>query len=202
MDQIFLIATGNITGVAYINKAGGMKLCPLCALLWRILTWCSRKRATFKARHIPGCLNVIANYPGLARPPRGFSVDTHEVAPASSRPVHNEVQQQVTPVCVTSSRPPTMSSGCIQPVLRGSRTLCLPASSHLGQSGGQVALSVQENHSACSRVAQYAQVLGCSGHVEPNLTVPDKPTQSADPAVQAPRASSIKEQGFSEAVAA
>ena len=26
---------------------------PLCALLWRILTWCTRKQVTLKARHIP-----------------------------------------------------------------------------------------------------------------------------------------------------
>ena len=38
-----------------------MKLAPPCALLWRILTWCSRKQVTLKARHIPGCLNVVAD---------------------------------------------------------------------------------------------------------------------------------------------
>ena len=38
----------------------GMKSGPLCALLWRILTWCSRKQVTLKARHIPGQLNVVA----------------------------------------------------------------------------------------------------------------------------------------------
>ena len=32
-------------------KEGGSKSGPLCALLWRILTWCSRKKAP--ARHIP-----------------------------------------------------------------------------------------------------------------------------------------------------
>ena len=31
-------------------KGGGSKSAPLCALLWRILTWCSRKKA--QARHI------------------------------------------------------------------------------------------------------------------------------------------------------
>ena len=38
-----------------------MKSGSLCALLWRILSWCTRKPVTFKARHIPGWLNVIAN---------------------------------------------------------------------------------------------------------------------------------------------
>ena len=40
---------------------GGMKSGPLCALLWRILTWCSQRQVTLKARHIPGRLNVIAD---------------------------------------------------------------------------------------------------------------------------------------------
>ena len=32
---------------------------------------------------------------------RGIPVDIHQVAPLSHRPIHNEVQQQVTSVCVT-----------------------------------------------------------------------------------------------------
>ena len=43
-----------------------MRSGPLCALLWRILTWCTRKQVTLKARHIPGKLNVVADE--LSRP--------------------------------------------------------------------------------------------------------------------------------------
>ena len=60
-NNILLIATDNTTVIAYINKEGGMKSGPLCALLWRILTWCTRNAVTLKARHIPGRLNVIAD---------------------------------------------------------------------------------------------------------------------------------------------
>ena len=60
-DQIVLVATNNTTVVSYINKEGGMRSGPLCALLWRILTWCTRKQVTLKARHIPGWLNVVAD---------------------------------------------------------------------------------------------------------------------------------------------
>ena len=38
-----------------------MRSGPLCALLWRILTWCFQRQVTLKARHIPGRLNVIAD---------------------------------------------------------------------------------------------------------------------------------------------
>ena len=49
IDKIVLVATDNTTVVAYINKEGGMKSGPLCALLWRILTWCSSNQVTLKA---------------------------------------------------------------------------------------------------------------------------------------------------------
>ena len=60
-NKVVLIATDNTTVVAYINKAGGMRSGPLCALLWRMMTWCTRNQVTLKAQHIPGCLNVIAD---------------------------------------------------------------------------------------------------------------------------------------------
>ena len=59
--QDLCVGTDNTTVVAYINNEGGMRSGPLCALLWRILTWCSQRQVTPKARHIPGHLNVIAD---------------------------------------------------------------------------------------------------------------------------------------------
>ena len=60
-NKTVLIATDNTTVVAYIIKEGGMKSGSLCALLWRILSWCTRQQVTLRARHIPGRLNVIAD---------------------------------------------------------------------------------------------------------------------------------------------
>ena len=47
-NKIVLVATNNNIVVSYINKEGGMRSGPLCALLWRILTWCTRKQVTLK----------------------------------------------------------------------------------------------------------------------------------------------------------
>ena len=73
---------------------------------------------------------------------------------------------------------------------------------------------MQENHSDCSGVARHALVLGSIGHVQLD---PTKPAQPAHTTIQSdstqesvkpkstcvtPRTSVIKEQGFSEAVAA
>ena len=60
-NQIVLVATDNTTVVAYINKQGGMKSGSLCALLWRLLSWCHPRGIVLRARYIPGCLNVIAD---------------------------------------------------------------------------------------------------------------------------------------------
>ena len=55
-NQTVLVATDNSTVVAYINKQGGTHSAEMCALLWKIMTWCHHYHITFKARHILGCL--------------------------------------------------------------------------------------------------------------------------------------------------
>ena len=60
-DQIVLVAMDNTTVVSYINKEGGMRSGSLCALLWRLLSWCHPRGIILRARHIPGRLNVIAD---------------------------------------------------------------------------------------------------------------------------------------------
>ena len=61
LHKIVLVATDNTTVVSYINKEGGMRSGPPGALLWRILTWCTRNQVTLKSRHIPGPLKVVAH---------------------------------------------------------------------------------------------------------------------------------------------
>ena len=60
-----LIASDNTSVVAYINKQAGTRSAELCALMWRILTWCHQNNVTLRARHVPSSLNVIAD--GLSR---------------------------------------------------------------------------------------------------------------------------------------
>ena len=140
-----------------------------------------------------------------------------KVASATSGPVCHQVQQQTTTFCITSTRPPGLGSGCTQPLLGGPGPICLPTGSHLGQSGEAPGLPLQQNNSDCSRVAQHALVLGPGSNVKPDPTVSAQHTQpsvsaiqpgpsqvpvESEPACLAHRASAIKEQGFSEAVAA
>ena len=108
----------------------------------------------------------------VVSPSGGFSINMQQVAQASDRPICNEVQQQVSPICVTSSGSPGLGSGRNQPAMRGSGCLCLPTSSHFGQSGGEV-------DQPCHRIILIAPgwpnmpwVLGSGGHVQPDLPQP------------------------------
>ena len=133
----------------------------------------SRKQVNLKARHIPGCLSVAVDE--LSR--LGQIIETewsfllvNMVAPPQGGSVENEVQQQGTSVCVTSSRLPSQGSRCSQSAFGGPRPIYLPTSGHSGQTGGGAnRLLVQENHLDCSGLAQHALVVGCSGYFRPNL---------------------------------
>ena len=226
-NKTVLIATDNTTVVAYINKEGGdevgLTVCPTVenpVLVHQttgdpqgtshprpaerdsrqaIQTWPDHSnRVVTSSSSVPGCML--------------------KVAPATSGPVCHQIQQQTATVCVTGARPPGLGSGCTQPLLGGPGPIRLPTGSHLGQSGGEApGLPLQQNNSDCSRVAQHALVLGPGGNVKPDPTVSalhTKPSVSAlqpgpsqepvesEPTCLAARASAIKEQGFSEAVAA
>ena len=128
----------------------------------------SRKQATHK---LPGPRRLQEHH-RAASPSRGLPNNMQQVAPASDRLFCNKVEQQAGSICVTSTGPPGLGSRCTQPVMEGSGPICLPTSSHLGQSGGQVAgLPMQENHPDYSRMAQHALGLGCSDYVQPDPTI-------------------------------
>ena len=160
-----------------------------------------------------------SDHPNRMVPPSGsFQTTMQSMAPASNRPICHEVQPQVTSVCLSGTGLPGYSSGCSHPAMGRSGCIRLPTDRHIGQSGGEATgLPVQETHSDCPGVAQHALVLGPSEHVQPGPSQPTQPAQSANTALQsdpsqksdkskspclAPRATKIKEQGFSEAVAA
>ena len=109
-------------------------------LLWRILTWCTRRLVTLKAQthHRPAecdrqTIQTRPNHSTRMVPsPRGFPSHMLPVAPAPSGLVCHQVQQQTARVCVTGSRPPGMGSECTQSVLGRSGPIYLPTNSHLG----------------------------------------------------------------------
>ena len=223
-DKIVLVATDNTTVGSYINKEGGMRSGSLCALLWRILTWCTRKQVTLKVGHIPGRLNVVADK--LSR--LGKTIETEwSLFPEVFQSICSRWHQpQVDLFATRFNKLPLCHQYQIPWHGQWTHSVChgmiwMHMPSHQppsGQSGGEVAgPPMQKDHSDCSRVAQHALVLGSSGHFQPDPAKSAQSSQPANTALQpdpsqnsdqtkspcmAPRASSIKEQGFSEAVAA
>ena len=61
-----MIATDNSTVVSYINKQGRTLSLTLLRLTVELLLWLEAQNIIVRARHIPGCLNVIADH--LSRP--------------------------------------------------------------------------------------------------------------------------------------
>ena len=61
LDKRVLIATDNANVVSYLNKQGGTHSWDMCLLVWRILAYCNPRNILIRARHIQGCLNVIAD---------------------------------------------------------------------------------------------------------------------------------------------
>ena len=198
-----------------------MRSGPLCVLLWRILTWCARKQVTLKASHIPGRLNVVADK--LSR--LGQTIQTEwSLLPEVFQTICSRWHWPQIDLFATkfNNKLPLFMSPIPDLLASAVDALSLPwedldaCAFPPAAILGKVVEKLQ-THSDCSGVAQHALVLGSSGHVRSNpfeSAQPAKPVNTAlqsDPSQKsgkskspcmAPRASAIKEQGLSEAVAA
>ena len=132
-----LVATDNSTVVAYINKQGGTNSVEMCALLWKIMTWCHHYQITLKARHIPGCLNVIADQVQVQVEPSpvnrmvtasaGVQTDLSQVVHSSCRSICHSSEPQSSTVCISSPRPKCLGHRCSEHKLMGFHCLSLPS---------------------------------------------------------------------------
>ena len=68
-----LIAMDNTKVVSYINKQGGTHSLTLLHLVVDLFMWLQAQDIALRARHIPGCLNVIADH--LSRPNQPISTE-------------------------------------------------------------------------------------------------------------------------------
>ena len=73
------------------NKEGGMRSGPLCALLWRILTWCTRNQVTQSPTHSRlaevGRRQAGQTTQRVVSPSGGLPSNMKQVAQASNRPI-------------------------------------------------------------------------------------------------------------------
>ena len=167
------------------------------------------------------CRQVVSSRPNhsdrMVPSSRGFRPPGSELAPSPSGHVCNKVQLQTSPICVSSTGPQCVGSGCPDSLLGEPGHVCLSPSVVAGQ-GGQQAIgpSLQKSDPNSSGLAQHALVLGSGGTVVPDSSLPTHSSRPSDTAIQqgasqgsdqskpsrlAPRAEATKEQGFSSPVA-
>ena len=163
LDKRVLIATDNATVVSYLNKQGGTHSWDMCLLVWHILAYCNPRNILIRARHIQGCLNVIAD--SLSRKdkiiqtewslhPQIFSL----ICIVWHKPMFATKLNLKLPICLTSPRFKCCEHRCFEHLLGGSGRLCLlSCNSHTKGHSENEHLQVQ-NDSSSTRVAQNALV--------------------------------------------
>ena len=183
-----------------------MRSGPLCALLWRILTWCTGRQVTLKARHIPGHLNVVADK--LSR--LGQIIQTErsllpEVFQALCNRWHRpQIDQFATRF---NNKVPLFVSPVPDPMATAVDALSLswedldayafPPTAILGK-------VVEKLQDSPYRRMIILIITLASAAKPTDSTLQSDPSQKSDKLkspCMAPRATAIKEQGFSEAVA-
>ena len=188
----------------------------LCALLWRLLSWCHPRSVECDSRQIVQTQSADTNR--VVPLSAGVQSFVLEMVPTTGRPVCNPVQPQTSQVCVASTGSGSLGSRRHEPVLGDSGCVCLSSSFPTQTSnlkGSRSGLS--QNDSDSPRVAQHALVLGPGQSVSSDSIQAPPSTRSSDSALQrscsqqsqqfestclAPRAGVIQEQGFSDEVAA
>ena len=197
----------------------------MCALLWKIMTWCHHYHITLKARHIPRCLNVMADL--LSRlnqvqstewslHPQVFKHIYQKVVHTSCRPICHSSEPQTSTVRISCPRPKGLGHRCSEHKLDGSHCLCLPSNSSPSQGDPKNQAMLLPDHRNSSRLARDALVLGPSAafnrdptttssvnnssQTVPQLCVPQQSTASQPPQLVS-RSGQFQEQGFSVEVA-
>ena len=112
-----MIATDNSTVVSYINKQGGTLSPTLIRLTVELLLWLEAQNIIVRARHIPGCLNVIAdhlsaNIDRVIPSPRDRETYLQALGDTRSRHVCNSVELPTSSVHVSNSGAKSPSDGC------------------------------------------------------------------------------------------
>ena len=196
----------------------------MCALLWKIMTWCHYYKITLKARHIPGCLNVMADLLSRSNQvqstewslhPQVFKQICHKWFTPHVDLFATRLPQTAT-VRVSSPRPKCLGHRCSKHELVGSHSLCFPSNGSPSQGDLKDQTMQLPDHCNSPRLARDALVLGPSAALNrdptsdssvknssqtvPQLCVSQQATTSQPPCLVS-RSGQLQEQGFSVEVA-
>ena len=220
--QAVPVATDNSTVVAYINKQGGTHSAEMCALLWKIMTWCHHYHITLKARHWVSECDGRPSIQIQSSPVNRMVTASADVQTDLSKVVHtpcryicHSPEPQTSTVCVSNPRPKCLGHRCSEHRLDGTHCLCLPSDGSPSQGDPKnQAISLPDHDSP--RLARDALVLGPSTALNrdstatpgvnnspqtvPQLCIPQQSPTSQPPRLVS-RSGQLQEQSLSVEVA-
>ena len=154
---------------------------------------------------------------GVVSPTAGLQPSVQEMARTGGRFICNQIQSQASQVCVPSTGQVGLGRGCSESPVGRSGCICLPSDGTVRTSGHQtLGPRLSPTHSDCPRVAKHVMVLGPGQHVSSSspLTSPggklvnsviqsvsSQGSPQPESSCMAPRATAIKQAGFSDEVA-
>ena len=192
-NQTVLVATPNSTVVAYINKQGGTHSAEMCALLWKIMTWCHHYHITLPecdgrppVQVQPSAVNRMVSASA------GVQTDLPEVVHTSCRLICHSPEPQTSTVRISCPRPKGLGHRCSKHKLDEPHGLCLPSYGSPSQGDPKDQAMPLPDHRNSPRLARDALVLGPSAALNrdptstpsvndltqtvPQLGVPQQPT--------------------------
>ena len=116
--------------VAYINKQGGTHSVEMCALLWKIMTWCHHYNIKSQTHsRVPECdgqpfVQVESNAVNrMVTASAGVQTDLSKVVHSSCRSICHSSEPQTSTVRISSPRPKCLGHRCSELKLGGSHYL-------------------------------------------------------------------------------
>ena len=213
-NQTVLVATDNSTVEAYINRQEGTNSAEMCALLWKIMTWChhyhnSKSQAHSRAPECDGRPSVQVEpspFNRMVTASGGVKTDLSRVVQSSCRSICQSSEPQSSFVCFSSLGHNALN------INWSGLCLCLPTHGSPSQGDSKNQAMQLPNHCNIPRLARDALVLGPSAAVNKDptpvtsvnntsQTVPQLCVSQQSATFQPPRLVSrsgqLQEQGFS-----
>ena len=141
-NVVIQIHLDNATAVAYVNHMGGTRSPQLCAMAKSLWDWCLQRHIFIVASHIPGVINVEADYLSrtvvdrharLAAKPSNFSETECSLGSHGDRSLRFQGHQTGGQVLQLEARPSSGGSGCLQAELGRSYRVCQSSMGTCGQ---------------------------------------------------------------------
>ena len=100
----------------------------LSSLVFNHWQWCLKRSITVAAQHLPGCLNVTADYESRANPDAiSVSATKQQMGALLNQSFHNKTDCTTVKICELETRSSGGGSGCFHTGLEPIHRICFPS---------------------------------------------------------------------------